>query len=374
MTLPRIIHRVWPGEDPVPYRFRAYAETWVKHHPGWEHRLWTPAELDGLDMACRDLYDQAEVEAPNDWLRWRADIARLEILHRHGGVYVDTDAECLKPLDPLLDRSGWVPRTPNAPDLVTNAVMGFEAGHPWLARVLEHLPANAAAYRGGRLVDTVGGKYLTRMLPHDGVDVLPWRWFAGQSIRDRDRGGKPDLRQAYCHHKYENTAKHRAKPAQVAAFRAAADALNDAGITWWLSDGTVLGHIREGRFLATDPDVDLGVWIGDMPAARKALAPLGTLGRDRPHQLNVTVGGVKVDVHGHERDGDRVWFRLGRNSELRYVFPARVFDRLQPTIFYLRHCLMPSPPESYLEAHYGPDWLKPRAAWRWDKDPACLTR
>lgn len=373
MTLPRIIHRVWPGEDPIPHRFRAHAETWLKHHPDWEHRLWTPAELDELPMVNRELYDAAETEAPTDWLRWRADIARLEVLYRHGGIYVDTDAECCKPLDPLLDRSGWVPESPNDPSLVTNAVMGFEAGHPWLKALLEGLPANAAAHRGQRLVDTVGGKYMSRRLPDPGVQVLPWRWFAGQSIRDRDRGLKPDLSQAYVAHKYDNTRKLRTNPAQVAAFRAAADGLTAAGVTWWLSDGTVLGHIREGRFLDTDPDVDLGVWIGDMPAARVALARLGTVTRDRTHQLNVAVGGVKVDVHGHERHGDRVWFRLGRRSELRYSFPAALFERMQPTIFYLRRTLMPAPPEDYLAAHYGPDWLTPVARWRWNEDPPCLT-
>lgn len=371
--IPRIIHRVWAGEDPIPYRYRDHGQTWVKHHPDWEFRLWMPAELDWLDMVCRGLYDRAQTEAPNDWLRWRADIARLEILHQFGGVYTDMDAECLKPLDPLLSRAGWVPRSPNDPTLVTNAVMGFEPAHPWLRRVLEGMPANAEAWRGRRLVDTVGGKYLTRMLPDDQVDVLPWQWFAGQSIRDRDRGRPADLRQAYCWHKYDNTARLRGNSAQVAAYRAAADTLTAAGIAWWLSDGAVLGHIREGRFLNTDPDVDLGVWINDMPAARKALDPVGTLGRDRPHQLCVRVNGVKVDVHGHERHGDRVWFRLGRNSELRYVFPATLFDSMQPTVFFLRRTLIPAPPEAYLEAHYGPDWLTPRAAWRWDRDPACLT-
>ncbi|HEV2929906.1 MAG TPA: glycosyltransferase [Propionibacteriaceae bacterium] len=371
MAIPAVVHRVWAGEDPIPYRFRAHADTWLKHHPGWEHRLWTPAELDCLDMVNRDLYDKAEQEAPTDWLRWRADIARLEILHRHGGVYVDTDAECLKPLDPLRRYAAFVPRSPNDPSLVTNAVMGAEPGHPWLRRLLDGLPANAAAYRGSRLVDTVGGKYMTRTLPHPGVNVLPWQWFAAQSIRDRDAGRPPDTSQCFAWHKYDNTRKHRTNPAQVAAFRAAADALNEAGITWWLSDGALLGHIREGRFLDSDPDVDLGVWADDMPRVKAALGGLSAVTRDRPHQLNITVVGVKVDIHGHERDGDQVWFRLGRHSELRYVFPAALFDAMQPTIFYLRRTLAPSPPEEYLTAHYG-DWTVPRKRWRWDADPPCL--
>jgi len=41
MGAPRVFHRIWIGPDPLPDSFAAFGESWVRHHPHWEHRLWT---------------------------------------------------------------------------------------------------------------------------------------------------------------------------------------------------------------------------------------------------------------------------------------------------------------------------------------------
>lgn len=159
---------------------------------------------------------------------------------------------------------------------------------------------------------------------------------------------------------------------QVDAFRHAAKILDDTGVTWWLSDGSVLGAVREGKFLASDADVDLGVWATDMSVVRAAFAAAGwPLKRDRSGQLWPVHDGVKVDIHGHERTGDWVWYELSR-GRLAYQFPARLFDTLAPVTLHGVQTLMPSPPEDYLVAHYGADWGTPRTSWRWDASPPCL--
>lgn len=215
MTIAPAIHRIWLG-PPMPDEYQRYGHTWREHNPMFEHRMWTEpdlADLADLPMRNRDLYDAAEREAPRDAIRWRVDIARLEILYRHGGIYVDCDTACLRPVDELLQHRMFLPQSPNDTSLVTNAVMGAEPGHPFVAALVEGLPANAAAYRGRRLVDTVGGKYFTRMLAKHkpvGVTILPWWLFAAQSIRERDRGlpatPHPD---AFANHAYGNTRGRR---------------------------------------------------------------------------------------------------------------------------------------------------------------------
>lgn len=210
--IPRRLHRIWLG-PPMPDEYARYGQTWQRQHPDWEHRLWGEQELAELHMHNRAMYAAAEVEAPCDSIRWRVDVARLEILWLFGGAYVDCDAECLRPLDPLLEHRMFLPQSPNDKTLLTNAVMGAEAAHPFLGALISGLPANAAAYRGKRLVDTVGGKFITRQMAAVkpvGVTILPWWLFAAQSIRDRDRGliaePHPD---AYATHVYGNTRGRR---------------------------------------------------------------------------------------------------------------------------------------------------------------------
>ena len=93
--IPRILHQIWIGGGPMPERFRRFRRGWIDHHPGWEHRLWTDAEVAELDFASRDLYDAT------DDLGMKSDILRAEIIRRFGGLYVDVDYECRAPFDLL---------------------------------------------------------------------------------------------------------------------------------------------------------------------------------------------------------------------------------------------------------------------------------
>jgi hypothetical protein len=49
--------------------------------------------------------------------------------------------------------------------------------------------------------------------------------------------------------------------------------LNDNNITFWLSEGTALGAIRQGDFIDYDDDVDIGIWYKDYDKFKK-LIPL----------------------------------------------------------------------------------------------------
>jgi len=92
--IPKVVHRVWLGSNPVPDAFVRYGESWARHHPDWEVRLWTDDTLPPL--RC-----QAEVDRTRDF-KSRYDAIRLEVLRQFGGVIVDMDMECLRPLDPIL--------------------------------------------------------------------------------------------------------------------------------------------------------------------------------------------------------------------------------------------------------------------------------
>lgn len=94
--IPRIIHQIWLGPNPIPESYHRYMATWRDMHPEWEYHLWTDKDVKSVYIKRRDIFDRA-----NNY-GMKSDILRYELLKQYGGVYVDTDFECLKPFDDFL--------------------------------------------------------------------------------------------------------------------------------------------------------------------------------------------------------------------------------------------------------------------------------
>jgi mannosyltransferase OCH1-like enzyme len=156
-VIPRILHQIWLGDQPFPEDFARYRETWLRHHPGWEQRFWTEENLPG-DLRRPEVYERLRMPAE------RSDILRLEVLFREGGVYVDTDFECHRPLEDVIDDHEFVtaPLKPNG--WINNAFIGSIPGHPILERALTELrPREFYGYdkhgTGPRFLDTLLENY-----------------------------------------------------------------------------------------------------------------------------------------------------------------------------------------------------------------------
>ncbi len=97
--IPKIIHQTWRDHNlPVP---KAWPESWKRHNPDWEYRLWTDDDLLTLVQTCYPELEELYLSYPKPVQR--ADMARYLILHHHGGVYADIDTECMAPLDVIAD-------------------------------------------------------------------------------------------------------------------------------------------------------------------------------------------------------------------------------------------------------------------------------
>ena len=129
--IPKKFHHIWLGPDPLPDDHRPWIESWERHHPDWEFTLWTEENLPE-DPIRPEVLDR--LRAPVE----RADILRLEILYRHGGVYLDTDLECLRPLDPVLDGEEFV-GVCHKPGRITNTAIAAAPKHPLLERALANV-------------------------------------------------------------------------------------------------------------------------------------------------------------------------------------------------------------------------------------------
>jgi mannosyltransferase OCH1-like enzyme len=114
--------------------------SWRDAHPTWEYRVWSEEEVSSFGLENATLYDRCRAAGRSDAA---ADVARTEILLRNGGVYVDADSECRRTLDgaPFLGSGFFAAHEPSplAQDLISNAFMGAEPGHPILRRYVDAL-------------------------------------------------------------------------------------------------------------------------------------------------------------------------------------------------------------------------------------------
>lgn len=134
--IPPTIHQIWLG-SPFPEQYRAWQQTW-QSIPGFEYRLWTDADIAGLKLRNQPLYDSAR-----NWGE-RADIIRYEILHRYGGLYVDTDFACLRPdlIDQFhrsYDFYGALQPLDIMMVCLANGVIGSAPEHPILEATIQYL-------------------------------------------------------------------------------------------------------------------------------------------------------------------------------------------------------------------------------------------
>ena len=124
--IPRIIHQIWLG-GALPEEYVVLRQSWIDNHPNWVFIFWTdnPINYHFGDRIIRNFSELSEVLRHGSLHQFlvvdtkellfdnrcfydkarnygeKSDILKWEIVYRFGGVYVDTDFECLKPLDEL---------------------------------------------------------------------------------------------------------------------------------------------------------------------------------------------------------------------------------------------------------------------------------
>ena len=196
-----VLHQVWVG-SPLPPLFERYAEGWRERHPGWSYILWTDCP-DGFDV--EPLFRKAGDYVPSRNIgQFRADVLRYELLYRFGGAYVDTDMEPQHPIDICTGLACWA-AWEKTNVWVNNAVMGAEAGAPFLRRVLDALPESVRRNKGKRPNISTGPQFLTRLYRENPSELwlYPQEWFYPYSWDELDRADEsfPD---ALCIHRWGN--------------------------------------------------------------------------------------------------------------------------------------------------------------------------
>mgnify|MGYP001288654161 CR=1 FL=1 len=127
----------------------------------------------------------------------------------------------------------------------------------------------------------------------------------------------------------------------------------------WLAKGALLGVIRENQFIEHDGDIDLHFlekdFVEHMHELKKKFIEQGYIVRlqdGKNPKMSLFKHGFMVGIAGLKEQGDWLTRPLMK-------YPKHLFLNEKYVQFCGLRCLIPSPPEKYLEHVYGPSWKIP---------------
>lgn len=165
----------------------------------------------------------------------------------------------------------------------------------------------------------------------------------------------------------------------------AQDALDELGIPFFLSSGTLLGFYRNTDFIDHDPDIDIGVFIDDHQEKiidrfeEKGLKIKRVYGtKESGLEYSFERKGIQLDIFFYYRNKETVWHGVWYvNKYLNFKFLKRtglvkpVLKRLEFPAFSTydfieyreRRFPIPSNALDYLITQYGETWNIPDPNW-----------
>ncbi len=137
--IPKIIHYTWFSGEPFPEKILACINSWKQFLPDYELKLWDMKSLEQIDsMFLR------EALAEKKWA-YAADFVRLYAVYNEGGIYLDTDVQIYKSLDPLLSHRAFIGKENSVhfeggftAQYLSSHCFGAEKGHPYIKECLSY--------------------------------------------------------------------------------------------------------------------------------------------------------------------------------------------------------------------------------------------
>lgn len=179
MYIPKIIHQICIDPESMNDDHASWRQSWIHHNPEWFMILWDKHNIAKFNSKYTEIISNCKNRAEI------SDILRIEILYRIGGLYVDIDFECLKPIDPLLENRKFLYVRHRA-NRIGNAIMASTPGAEYISllhdRITDRYNSHGTVHNSAH---KFGPGFLTSLLPRSATvskDVAyPYDW----SQRDR---------------------------------------------------------------------------------------------------------------------------------------------------------------------------------------------
>lgn len=126
----KVIHYCWLGGNELPDKMKYCIESWKKFCPDYEIKEWNESNYDiNKNGYMRVAYADKKYA-------FVADYMRFDILYNLGGIYLDTDVELLRSIDPLLNQN-FMGRE-RAGELNPGLIMGCSANSPIIKEIIDY--------------------------------------------------------------------------------------------------------------------------------------------------------------------------------------------------------------------------------------------
>jgi Mannosyltransferase OCH1 and related enzymes len=147
ILIPKTIHYIWLGGKPMHPLMLQWQRGWRDLHPEWDMKIWSESPGQTESLACKN--ENLNSSFPGllrrcCHLSQRSNIWRYELIDRFGGLYLDTDFEPIKCVEPLMDgleAFAGKCHVVNSPSTrIGCALIGCIPHHPWTKDLIKNMP------------------------------------------------------------------------------------------------------------------------------------------------------------------------------------------------------------------------------------------
>lgn len=193
--IPKVIHYCWFGGRPIPRRLQKCIDSWTHFMPDvcvvrWDESNYAVDSIPYIAAAYRAK-------------RWAfvSDYARLDIIFREGGIYLDTDVELLMALDPLLHDKAFCARE-NSEQVNTGLIIAAEAGNDVIRKLRDaylsySFPSAPCTVLQTEILRSMGMVASDAIQHIDGLTIYPQEYF---NAKDKFGISHPTPRTFAVHH------------------------------------------------------------------------------------------------------------------------------------------------------------------------------
>lgn len=187
--IPKIIHYVWIGGNPLPPLAERCLASWKEHMPAWQFMRWDETNF---DIPSAPLYVRQAYEARK--FAFVSDYIRLWALEQYGGLYMDVDFMVFRPFDDLMDKySAFAGYEGSKRQPVMQGVIASEPHGAWVRDMLSTYDDRSFIKTDGSLDLTPNTAYFTDRLESQGfvADGVEKDFFLNDGMSRADALNEP---------------------------------------------------------------------------------------------------------------------------------------------------------------------------------------